>query len=136
MKRTHLFALLALLLVSTSLFAQFKAKRSVKISDPGQLYSSYNLSREDENAIRKQVGDEGLSLIKSACHEEQWPKGIAAFDDRQKAREKIKQYKAFVVAQFSDKYILWIPAKKNKRMDDEMKSPNDFFFIVGKKGVS
>jgi Skp family chaperone for outer membrane proteins len=136
MKRSHLFALLSLLLVSTSLFAQFKTKKSAKIIDPGQLYSSYNLSKEEESTIRKQVGDEALSLIKNACHENKWPTGISAFDDRQKAKEIVKKYKAFIVAEFGDKYVLWIPAKKNHKMPEEMQSRNDFFFIIGKKGVS
>lgn len=135
MEKRYLFALVMLLIATMPAFAQFKGKKA-KIVAPGDLYSTYNLSKDEEKSISAQVGADGLSSIKAACREENWPNSISEFTDRQSNKQKIKQYKVFIVASIGDKYILWVPEAKNKKMEEGMRPNRDFFIIIKKTGVS
>lgn len=135
MKKGYLFAVVLLLIAATPAFAQFKGKKA-KIVAPGDLYSTYNLSKAEEETIARQVGAEGLSQIKAACREEKWPESISEFSSRQRHKEQIKKYKVFKIASFSDKLILWVPTAKNKKMEEGMRPERDFFIIIKKSGVS
>lgn len=118
---------------ATTAFSQ-KAK-PIKIVDPGELYSTYDLQQTEKDEISKQVKSGEYEYILTHCNEDSWPEGINTLDERLENVEAIKNYKAFKVAKLDAIYVVKIPAKDNKKIKGDMKPEHDFYFIIGEKGI-
>lgn len=128
-----LFSGFLLLSCVSNVFAQ-KAK-PVKIIDPGELYSTYELLQTEKDEIYKQVNPAEYEQILKYCTEESWPEGINTLDERLAHVDGILSYKIFKVAELDESFILKIPAKQNSKMKGDLKPKHDFYFIISKKGV-
>ena len=118
-------------------FAGKKAPAAT-IIDSGELYSTYEIAVSDRKELIKQgLKDEDIRKIEKYSKEENWPKGIADLDARENVRPEIAKYNTYKVGTLGggEKWVLLIPAKKNKHMPAAMRSETDIFFIIGSAGM-
>lgn len=105
------------------------------IIDPGQLYSTFEFSAEDQQAIIAAVGAEKYTEINNAIHESQWPSGLATLDKRTQNRELIRKFSVTVIMTLSDKSIIEIAPGNNLTMPAELRSDKPFYFFIGTEGL-
>lgn len=114
--------------------------RATKITDPGQLYSTYNLETDESGVVallKRDYGEAGAAEIFKRSQESGWPFGISDFNRRSEYRDRFSEYTAYYIADVgSEKALLWIPMSKNTGVPSAMQGENDIFFIYGKKGLS
>ncbi|MBX7241729.1 MAG: hypothetical protein K1X92_08265 [Bacteroidia bacterium] len=138
-----LFSLVSLLLVLSACGAStysFAGKKSpaATIIDSGELYSTYELTAsERKNLITQGLKDEDIRKIEKYGTESNWPDGIATLDGRDAVRPEITKYNTYKIATLDggNKWVLLIPAAKNKHMPENMKPKNDIFFFMGASGM-
>lgn len=129
-------------LSSGSVLAQKKYKlmgkkyKAVKITDPGELYSTYDFEDEEASELKKTLGAALFENINANHTETTWPEKFGDFDTRIDNEEKTKAYKVFLVAELGEKNILVVPAKYNKGMGDGYTSSKDFYIVIGNSGLS
>jgi hypothetical protein len=119
------------------LFFQLKGQdtKVISITDPGELYSTYNFTTSDQEALVKTLGQEKFTIIKGASHETQWPSGISNLEARTEKRELIMKYHINVVAALGEKSVIEINPANNKHMPAEMISAHSFYFVIGNSGI-
>lgn len=107
----------------------------VVLTDPGQLYSTYNFNANDSATVRSALsGDEKLTgIVIEYSRENKWPDGLNTLSDRMSRKETIQSFKVYKVADLGDRYVLMVPMKKNKKTGISFTS--DIFLVVGKSGV-
>ncbi len=121
--------------------AQIKYKgKKVEILDPGKLYSTYNLDPEELDELYAQgFSEQQVEHIGKMSHEDYWPAKMAELDSRLDNRTTIKEYTVYRIGylkeQSPDKSILWVRAKKNKKMPAGFAPKEDFFIIIGDLGI-
>ena len=120
------------LLNSSSLSAQ---KKRVVIIDSGELYSTYIFTESEEEDIRAQVSASVMQEILDYHTEDSWPRDIASLESRENNRPAISSYMAYQVAKTGEKVILYVPARKNKKLPDGLRPKRDFYFVIGTEGV-
>jgi hypothetical protein len=109
--------------------------KPVSISDPGDLFSTFDFKASDKEAVIVAVGADKYKEINNACHESQWPSGIATLDNRNAAREKMKQYRIVLVTTIGDKSIVEIRPAENMHMPVNMQSTVSFYFVIKSTGL-
>lgn len=145
MRMAAMFALLLILFLPQALQAQKKYKthgmkcRRMEIVDPGELYSTYEITAEDEETLTQNEGvrEDLMQVIIDNCTENaaSWPEGMRTLDSRIDNPDVLKKYVAFEVAEFGDRHVLVIPAKYNKGMPAGFAPDEDFFIVIGNKGI-
>ncbi|HXH20355.1 MAG TPA: hypothetical protein VNJ07_14865 [Chitinophagales bacterium] len=130
----YLFCIMGVLVFFTPAFAQ-KGK-AAKILDAGELYSTYEFSEDEKEAIKKQVKPAEFEKIMSYHTEDNWPDGIDNLDERLDLAEKMQEYNVVIIASLEDIYVLRVTPSKNKHMPDAMMTSHDFYFVIGRAGVS
>lgn len=143
-----LLMLMAFLVTSCGSAKKYKSLgkkcASVKISDPGEIYSTY-LINDAEKKFLKEEGftDDQIKTIQEKGNESAWPASLNNFTSRIANPDKIKALKAYKLATLEDpvaktdkKIILVIPAEKNKDAEDGWAPSEDIFLIIGPGGVS
>ena len=138
---------LAIFLVSCSSKWDMRHYRRVEIKDAGEIYSTLNLDKKNENGKprvkmilinQRWVPDSLFKTMQSLSNENKWPAGIKTAKQRKENEKKLGLYRAYIATSFRGKYILYIPAKENKdnkNLSADMISNNDFYMIIGKSGV-
>ena len=122
-------------------FAQKKYKamgvkcQSVTITDPGELYSTYEFSEEEAAEIKLKLGDKLYKDIIAKYNESAWPEKLGDFDTRIENEDKTKKYKVFLLHAFDGKNVLVVPAKLNKGMGEGYTSSSDFYIVIGDEGL-
>jgi hypothetical protein len=109
--------------------------KEASITDPGQLYSTYNFSAEEKDKITSTVGEAQYEAINNSCHENQWPSGLSTLDSRNTVRDKMKEYHVNVVMVLGDVSIVQIDPDRNRHMPPDMLAQAPFYFIIGNNGV-
>jgi hypothetical protein len=138
---------LMLLVISNQSFAQKKYKAfgkkfpAVIIVDPGQLCSTYTEHDIKPEEIQELVSSSGLTqdqvnVILQKSFETNWTNAMKDFSVRQAHQDIIKQYKAFLIGQFGNKYLLVIPSKLNGNLANGFVATEDFYIVVVKNGVT
>jgi len=144
MKKLTLFSavLLAVLFVSVGASKKYKfhgiALAKVTLVDPGELYSTYEFSVEEENAIKKAVNNDQALFDEIATYhlEENWPEPLKDFNWRIANGEKMKMFVAYKLCDLpGDRCVLVIPLKKNKKNKD-VKFTRDIYFVMKKVAVT
>ena len=107
------------------------------ISDPGELYSTYDLTADAaaRATIQAQTSAALLQDILIYSNERSWPSGIATLDGRIARREQIQDYRVYAIARFNDKVVLRVPAAENQHMPANMRPARDIYFIFGQGGI-
>lgn len=112
---------------------------TVSISDPGELFSTYDLSGDAEamNALKAAgLGSPDIGRVLAGCHERNWPVDINTLEGRGARRDQIAQYRVRRVCTWQDFSLLVVPTGENTHMPAGMTSGEDFFFIMGNKGLA
>jgi hypothetical protein len=109
--------------------------KTLSILDPGELYSTYDFSLSDKEAIIAEVGAEKFDAINLACHEDQWPSGISNLDSRNSQSDLMKQYHITLVINLADKSVVEVNPADNKHMPENMQSASSFYFVIGSGGL-
>lgn len=113
-----------------------KKCKAVRISDPGEIYSTYEFSSEEEDQIMKITSEACLSKVLDAHTEDTWPSKMQELDDRIANEDKTKMYKVFLLCEFGDgKNVLVVPAKLNKKMPEGYAPEADFYIVIGDSGI-
>lgn len=124
---------ISLFLWNTSpLFAQ---KQRVIITDSGELYSTYVFTTSEEEDIKNQVSAAAFREIMDYHTEDSWPSDIGSLKSRESNRPAISSYIAYQVAKTGNKAILYISAKKNKKLPEGLRPKRDFYFVIGTEGI-
>jgi hypothetical protein len=109
--------------------------KPLSIIDPGELYSTYDLSVSDKDTLTALFGTAKFETINNACHENQWPSGIANLEARNENRDLILQYHISPVISIGDISIIEIKPSENKHLPANMQSVSSFYFVIGSGGL-
>ena len=119
---------------------------AVKIADPGQLMSGYDLENDSKGKallINAGLTEADFKVFSALCKEAAWPDGINSFSDRQGVQELMKQYKTRFAANFidddgNDITIVHIPYAENQHMPANMRpdTKDQLYMVLMTKGVS
>lgn len=94
-----------------------KKAQQVKITDLGEIHSTYNLSKAEKAEVSGQLKDKSLiDEIVRYTKENTWPDAVNTLDDRLANRKTMERYNYYKVASFGNKTIVSIPAEKNQHM--------------------
>lgn len=131
--------LFAVIVASLTLAAPAHARgRRCDIVDPGELYSTYDVRGDDEAVatFRMAVGEARLDEAITHAHESTWPTAIATLEGRAAVRERITEYRGWCAGPWDDKYVVYVPAKKNRHMPDGMRPTTDIWFVFHGRGLT
>ncbi|MFN0203646.1 MAG: hypothetical protein ACKVTZ_19120 [Bacteroidia bacterium] len=118
--------------------------RAVKITDSELIYSTYDLNKKEHEkdklilTKKRKLPDSLFKKITTGYNETRWPPALQTPQLRYDNRRKLKFYKAYIITEFKNKYIVYVPNKENKGsivLPPEMMSDKDFYMIVGKGNV-
>jgi hypothetical protein len=94
-----------------------KKATAVKVTDLGEMYSTYNLSQAEKTEVSRQLNNKSLlDEIVRYAKENTWPDGVNTLDDRLANRKIMERYNFYKVASFGNKTIVSVPAEKNQHM--------------------
>ena len=94
-----------------------KKATAVKVTDLGEMYSTYNLSQAEKTEVTRQLNNKSLlDEIVRYAKENTWPDGVNTLDDRLANRKIMERYNFYKVASFGNKTIVSVPAEKNQHM--------------------
>jgi hypothetical protein len=114
----------------------FKKAQKSAITDPGELYSTYDFNETEIATIKAAMSkpEKTEDVIKWA-NEAGWPQGISDFSERIKEDKQalMKKLVVFKVVEIDDKWLLWIPMNKNKKSG--LTFSHDIYFVISKSGV-
>lgn len=119
---------------SSGLF-DIKGLKEVQIVDSRHLYSTYDIDKYEREELLRQLSEEQFELVEKYHREDSWPEAISSFEKREKVRPMINNYRAFILAEMDDKYILIIPARANRHMPMGFRPKHDVFFIISRSAV-
>jgi hypothetical protein len=118
----------------------------VYITEPGDLYSTFNLKESAEARAALVESDilteEEFSYLSALCDENAWPSGMSTLDKRLAAADQIKEYVTYFVTTFGpegDDYVMvWVPLYGNEHMPKEMQptAEEGFYMILKSSGVA
>ncbi len=110
-----------------------------KITDSGQLYSTYDIKNETSwhAAIKKAVGEKGFQDVLKYANENNWPEGISNLEQWGKNKYNMTKYNVYLLVDGLDgKVILYCPADENKHMPSDLIPSRDIYFVMGESGIS
>lgn len=132
-----LLTLAPLMLAACSAPAPSPAATEMRIADPSGILGDYDL-RRDEDAhleVRAQgVSEARWREIIRLADESTWPPAIRSPDGRRRLRDEIRRYRAFRVATFGTRVILFVPARQGNDVPASMQG-SAFYLIVGQRDV-
>lgn len=118
--------------------------KAVSITDPGEIIAPYNL-REDTaaaaavNSLPAYTAKQKEEVF-TYCREIHWPTGMASLPNRQRNREYIKKYQAYLLTSFNHATkgtlnILLIPKEQNNSVTAPMALEHDIYIVITSKGI-
>lgn len=132
--RTVLFLFLLVLLLPLTQ-AQPELNKRVRITDAGELYSTFDLGdSEASSALRRMFGASYNKMLKRST-ESGWPSGLATLSSRQDNRDAIESFVAYEVYRFGQYVVLVIPASENTGQPADLRSSEDFYMIFNEPGI-
>lgn len=109
----------------------------VRITDLGEMYSTYNITETEKTEIKQQLKDKNLILeIVRYSKENQWPDAVNTLDERLDNRSVMMKYNFFKVASFGNKTIVAVPQEKNKHMPAAYIPQGPMYIIFASKVVA
>lgn len=143
MKKGRLVLAILFILSSTLVNAQSKKYKiegkkctRVEITDPGELYSSYELLDEDLAILKiENVKPFLLESIQNNHTEDKWPSELGNLESRVDNPDKMKSLVAYKVCKLDGKYLLVIPAKHNSELGSGWAPSRDIFMVIGESGI-
>ena len=120
---------------SSSGLVDIRSLKEVQIKDSRRLYSTYDIDKYERKQLSTVLDPELLELVEKYHREDSWPEAISTFEKREKVRPMIENYRAFILAEMDDNYILIIPARANRHMPPGFRPKQDLFFIISRTAV-
>lgn len=112
-----LFVAASVIACTKGFYIDGKKATAVKVTDLGEMYSTYNLSQAEKAEVSRQLNNKSLlDEIVRYAKENTWPDGINTLDDRLANRKIMERYNFYKVASFGNKTIVSAPAEKNQHM--------------------
>ena len=109
----------------------------VKVTDLGEMYSTYNITESEQTEVKRQLTDKGLmSEIIRYSKENQWPDAVNTLDERLENRSVMMKYNFYKVASFGNKTIVAIPQEKNKHMPAAYIPQGPMYIIFASKVIA
>lgn len=109
----------------------------VRITDLGEMYSTYNITEAEKTEIKKQLNDKNLiNEIIRYSKEIQWPDAVNTLDERLDNRSVMMKYNFYKVASFGNKTIVAVPQEKNKHMPAAYIPQAPMYIIFASKVVA
>lgn len=143
------FTLFTLLTLFSFTFLQAQAPSKFKkgkvkcarvwITDPGELYSTYQISENEISLIKstnKKITGGLIDDIIADHLETAWPSSLQILSNRVDNPDIVMSYATYKISKFDDKYIIIIPASLNKGMENGWSPQKDVYFVIGESGVS
>jgi len=113
-----------------------KSAQQVKITDIGELFSTYNFSSEEKQQLNNQIKNADLvNEIITYAKEDAWPDAINTLDERLKVRPTMLKYNFYKVATAGTKTIVVVPADKNKHMPSGFVPKGPMYMVFASKAV-
>lgn len=119
--------------------ASWSDRPTVAITDPGALFSTFDLAGDADamNALKAAgLSSPDIGRVLAGCHESNWPIDINTLAGRGARRDQIMHYRVRRVCTWQDFSLLVVPTGENSHMPAGMTSGEDFFFIMGNKGLA
>lgn len=121
-------------------------KIAVKIVNPMELYSNYDLSKDDaawDLLIESgEITEDDFYVLADLAQEKSWPTGISTYSAREANRAKMKDYKAYMALDYesNDKthlIMIYIPAEENRFMPENMQPTDErgIFMVFNSNGI-
>lgn len=108
----------------------------VKITDPGEIFSTYMISEEEIKFLKEEGFSQAeIDTIQKYGTEKQWPAGMNNLTSRFANPDKIKSYHAYKLTKFNDKIIIVIPSQRNTVEEEEWAPVHDIYIVIGVGGV-
>jgi hypothetical protein len=136
MKKLEFSLIFSLLFFGISFTGLAQESKSLSITNPGELFSTYNIGEAEKTIIVKAVGIDKFNAINQACHESEWPTGISNLNSRGERLDQMKQYSIIMVTTLDDKCIIEIRPEDNRSMPKDMQSDKSFYFIMNASGLN
>ena len=112
-----LLAVVAFSACTKGFYIDGKKATAVKVTDLGEMYSTYNLSEAEKTEVSRQLNNKSLlDEIVRYAKENTWPDAVNTLDDRLSNRKTMERYNFYKVASFGNKTIVNVPAEKNQHM--------------------
>ncbi len=94
-----------------------KKTTQVTVTDLGEMYSTYNLTKSEKEEILSQLNNKALlDEIIRYSKESTWPDAVNTLDERIAGRTTMLKYHFYKVAIFGNKTIVSVPKEKNTHM--------------------
>jgi hypothetical protein len=110
------------------------------ISDPGEMYSTWDWNKELENSLIDAGRKAEIETIKAHYTEEGWPEKFKDFDTRIENPETIKKYRGEVIAVFPNGdtplVVLHVPANQNGHMPEGWRPKEDIYVVIKQSAVA
>lgn len=122
MKSVYSFMMLVFLFAGLNsctpkFFFDGKKATPVTVTDLGEMYSTYNLSKSEKEEILGQLNNKALlDEIIRYSKESTWPDAVNSLDERIAVRTTMLKYHFYKVATFGNKTIVSVPKEKNTHM--------------------
>lgn len=114
------------------------AQTATQISDPGKIYSTFNLTNYKAR-LEQQFGYTKAAEMIKYGREEAWPEGLNTFDKRMEdpSQEALKKYKVrTVVALTGTQVIVSVSPSDNSYMSSRyLLGGQTFYIVIGKEGL-
>lgn len=113
-----------------------KSAPQVKVTDIGELFSTYNFSSEEKQQLNSQIKNaELVNEILTYAKEDAWPDAINTLDERLKVRPTMLKYNFYKVATAGSKTVVAVPADKNKHMPSGFVPQGPMYMVFASKAV-
>mgnify|MGYP003582790563 CR=1 FL=1 len=118
--------------------SQVHAQTATQISDPGKIYSTFNLSNYKAR-LEQQFGTTKAAEMIKYGREEAWPEGLNTFDKRMEdpSQEALKKYKVrTIVALTGTQVMVSVSPSDNSYMSSRyLLGGQTFYIVIGKEGL-
>ncbi len=140
MSKIHSYLLFIVILVSSCSPKGFvfdgKKLQQIQVADVGDLYSTYNFSKEDQTQLSSSFSNTSLvSDIEAYSKEKNWPAAINTLEKRLQVRPTMLQYHFYKVATLGNKTIVALPADKNRHMPAGFVPATTIYMVFASKTI-
>jgi len=109
---------------------------AVKITDPGEVFSTYMISEEEIKLLKEEGFSQGeIDTIQKYGTEKNWPAAMNNLTSRFANPDKIKAYRTYKLTKLNDKFVLVIPAQRNPEQGEGWVPEHDIYIVIGSGGV-
>ena len=131
-----LYSAFVLLCFCTASTGQTVTQTPAKVTDFGQLYSTFNWDQKTTTELNTALGSDWAAKVVASSVESAWPSGIATLQGRTDNRPLMATYKLYYLTTIDgSRAVLVAPAAENKHLPANMQSTKDIYFLFSRSAV-